>query len=281
MRYSSLARPVDFRIWTNAVVVVAALVAVVGGTLYEVWQHQPLQDGLQKGIALGGSVFLGWALARELDPDHDVSGLVAGGLAAVGYFVWGGPHFAWLILLLLCLRIINRITGLPMRRTDVLLAVLAGLWVLYRGEWMAGLLLALAFQNNSRLPDPQPEHRWWAMGSVALGLLSLFLFPLVGGISNDFPMGTILTAVVATVLFVPLIMRSREVISRCDATATPLHPARLRAARTSALLICMLMLIWYGQAGFVHLLPTWAAMAGTGLWGIFTAYRPDAGHLAR
>ena len=56
-------------------------------------------------------VVLSWAIARELDPDYDLSAFVATGLSLVGLIMFGLPKITVLLWILLVARMVNRTRG--------------------------------------------------------------------------------------------------------------------------------------------------------------------------
>ena len=96
------------------------------------------------GAGVGLTVFLSWALARELDPDNDHSAFVGAGLVSIGVFLWGLPHFLALFCLLVLGRIVNRSSGLSARTADSMAAVVLSGLLVYQGSWGFGLAAAMA-----------------------------------------------------------------------------------------------------------------------------------------
>lgn len=103
MQGFSLGRKVDVRYKSNLwLLIVTALVVVVA------WF---LTGSVFSGLGLGGGFFLCWALAREVDPAHDISAFVAGGIFLLFPTFYDGIEFGVLFLLLLLMRLISRICG--------------------------------------------------------------------------------------------------------------------------------------------------------------------------
>lgn len=262
---SALARSVDPRYPTVGAILALSLVMTVGGAGLQLAQGAGLQEALAWGVNAGLSVFLAWALGRELDPDHALSAFVGAGLSLAGLLVFGPPALLALAWMLLALRLVNRSTGLAARILDSLGLLGLGLWLTWQESWIYGLATAIAFFLDSRLFPPHPRH----LGFAVLALLgTLGLSAVHGSADRDGWQATALLwfMVAASLLFVLIIPASRQLTATGDATGEPLRPARLQAAQILALLTALFAAAWSGQAGVVDLLPLWAAMLGTPLY---------------
>ncbi len=90
-----MARKVDVRYKTNLWLVIITVLVVAVAWL--------LTGSALKGAGLGGGFFFCWALARELDPVHDLSAFVAGGIYLLATSIYDGIDpgvLFWLLLLL-------------------------------------------------------------------------------------------------------------------------------------------------------------------------------------
>lgn len=104
------------------------------------------------GLILGGTVFLTWALSRELDPPHDYSAFVA---AALSLFVLAdieSIQFLTPFWLLLLLRTVNGITGKELTLLDVIFMLSLTVYVSFTNENPIYLLLFVLamFFNRQR-----------------------------------------------------------------------------------------------------------------------------------
>ena len=108
----TLGRKIDPSYRTNLCVVIASLaISLAGWILFEVFS---------KGFGLGAGFFLCWALAREIDPLHDVSAFVSAGIFLSFFFLYDAMDFGVLFWLLLLLRMISGICGKNPTPVDIL-----------------------------------------------------------------------------------------------------------------------------------------------------------------
>jgi hypothetical protein len=152
MKLTGIGRPLDFKYPGNWEIFFLTLtVTVFGIGLQLVWGLGGFRAVLW-GLSAGLSVFLTWALGRELDPDTIVSDFIAVGLTLIGLFIWGIPSLIFLFWLILAVRILNRTTGKAATILDSLGLIGLGAWLSYQGSWIAGLLSAVVFFSDSLLP---------------------------------------------------------------------------------------------------------------------------------
>jgi hypothetical protein len=267
MRLSDLTavgRLVDPRYPTNLVIVILAALVTAGAAACRWVAGSTLLDGALWGIGAGLAIFLAWALARELDPDHDLSAFVAVALAIVALAALGLPPLLPLFWILLVMRVVNRTVGLPARPLDSLAVLGLGLWLTWQASWIYGLMTAVALFLDGWLAPRLGRHRVLAaivvVGTVVLAVLGS---PLPRG-DWDSVLLTWLYALTA-ILFSMAMVTLKPARALCDATGEPLRPARVRVAQGLALVTALLLAGLAGQEGMEALLPLWAAMLGTAL----------------
>ena len=139
-RWSTIGRSVDLRVPTNLAIAAITALSFVAGTLTSLIQGQGIGAGLLIGLSWGGSMFLAWALARELDPDRWYSAFFAAAGALAGTILLGSPHFLMLFWFLLAVRFINRSTGLPPGLLDFGGIYGIKLWLGLTAHWAIPLL---------------------------------------------------------------------------------------------------------------------------------------------
>ncbi len=141
----SLGRSLDPGYWTNKMVIAASVIAGVGAGTYGGF------TGIgAKGIAVLAfgalfSVFLPWALARELDPDNEKAALVAMPCGSASFAIWGIHVIIGGLALLLCLRITNKSTGNQVTYMDVTTTCAIALLSAYGETPLILIPVALAF----------------------------------------------------------------------------------------------------------------------------------------
>lgn len=279
-RFSSIARPIDPNYPTNRAISILTLLVIFSSTGFQVLSGiSPLQ-ALIPGIRSGIYIFLAWALARELDPDNELSAFVAAFLACVALLYFPVPGMLPLALFLLLTRILNRSAGLPAKSFDSLLILLLSSWVTLQENWIFGAAAAAAFFLDSRLSDPGRQQLFYA-GAAALisafGLLrELKTGALESGLSEISVLqeqGLLLVILIPAILFAEHILASRKIKSKGDRNGLPLDPGRVRAAQTMALVGALALAALEGSAGVEYLLPLWSAMIGIPLFAVLKLIR--------
>ncbi len=262
-RFSAIGRPVDRRYPTNRAIASLSLgVAILGFALRRLTGTPSLESFLA-GIFLALGFFLAWAIARELDPDHDLSAFAAAGLSLIPGFVLGRPDIAAVLLVLLMLRIVNRTVGPEARPLDTLgILFLAGVAV-WRGHLVLAAAAALAFTLDAILSPPYRVHL--AGAGAAIGLLAVGVSRFPGTAVHQLTLVTGL-ALAATVPFLFLIRASEAPRTVSDTGGDPLRGSRVRAAQWLALAAMVGSILVEGRAGLAALSPVWAALVGTGVY---------------
>jgi len=271
-RITSIGRPVDPAWPTNlAILILSLTVVLVVAAFRMVFGGLAFLPALVAGAFAGGSVFLAWALARELDPDHDLAAFVGALIALLAWELLGSPRFASLVLLLLGLRIVNRTVGPPARPLDSIALLLLAGWVAWRGDWITTFVVLIAFLLDGTL---RPEHRiHLAAAGAALALTGVAVSR--AGIPAELS-GPDLPSVLALALLLPflrILERSRSLRTLTDVGALPLVAKRVRSGQALGLLAVLLSVAAYGLEGLEALSPLWAAMVGCGLFSIVAGGR--------
>ena len=264
-KITAIARPIDSNYPTNRAIALLALAVIVGGTVLRLIAGANFMQSISWGVAAGLAVFLAWALARELDPDHALSAFVAAGLALIGLFFFDLPGLTVLFWMIILLRIVNRTAGLPATILDSLLVLGIGSWLTLQGNWVYGLMTALAFLLDSQLSPPHRRHLLFAAIALLVTVMLFFFDGSMPRVGESSP-AIVLAVLVMSALFVPVIIVSRKLKTVGDQTNEPLDPRRVQAAQGIALLTGILRAWWNGYPGLVSFMPLWAAMVGTSLY---------------
>lgn len=183
MRFRShLGRPLDLgNRWNLAIAVLSVLAGVAGlvfGTAGD--------EGSWFPVRAAGATFLAWALGRELDPDRQVSAMVAG-LGGMGWALAGLPTALLpMAALLLAARLVAETTGRRPLASDLgAMVVLAAVTSFTRVGWVAGFGLAVAVYLDTRLTEkPQRTGIYAAVGAATAASL---VATLTGAFPQDLP----------------------------------------------------------------------------------------------
>jgi hypothetical protein len=251
-KLTGIGRPLDLKYPGNWDIFFLTLAVTVFGIGFQlIWGPGGFQTVLW-GLGAGLSVFLTWALGRELDPDHVVSDFIAAGLTLVGLFIWGIPDLGLLFWVLIGVRILNRTTGKAPTVLDSLFFIGLGAWLSYQGSWIAGLLTAAVLLVDSFLP--QGKRRQIVLAVVSLGASTGALI-----FSRNFKTGMNLSweaaaaALLAALVFLPVVIQSRRIQSMMDQTEEKMIPSRIQTGQIFTMLFWILFSFWAGFPGLFSL----------------------------
>lgn len=276
-KYSGIARPIRLSEKTNLLISLLSLFTLLAttGVLYY-RSSLGLGEATFGGINYGLAVFLCWAIGRELDPDRPKTAFAGVGLMLVPLFLWlPRVEIILLLTLLFLLRLLNRSPGTPIKPLDILLLIALIGWLFYLGHWIIGLAGIIAFWFNSKLPEPQPWHKFIAVLIALLIIISSYLRPFIVPPGYLSPGITILVVALSTA-FALYMRQLKELKSTGDADFNPLFLKRVKVAQLLALLMAVIFTLWNGNRAILSLLPLWAAISGIGFWNIFTVQKTTA-----
>lgn len=164
MKGFSLARKVDVRYRSNLWLVIITVLVIAASWL--------LTGSALQGAGLGGGFFMCWALARELDPAHDLSAFVAGGIYLLAASIHDGLDLGALFWMLLLLRLISGICGKTPTNLDILSVLGLTVYLVYSRQntlYLFLVTLALIFAWYRYEKD-----RRFGAAAILSGVLSLF-----------------------------------------------------------------------------------------------------------
>ncbi|MDD4254935.1 MAG: hypothetical protein PHP59_06105 [Methanofollis sp.] len=256
---SGIARPLDFSYQTNRIIVLLALTALLVSAAASALAGTGIVETLIRGPGAALAVFLTWALCREIDPDHDLSALLAAAMTTGALLILSIPDIPTLLWALLVIRVVNRTTGRAATTIDLIFVLLLTLWPLSRGFLPAGPIAATAFFLDGRSKDPARHRLPFAVVALLATAVALLATPVHLGAPT--PAAGIGIAA-ATVLFIPAIAASKTVHSREDSGDRPLDPGRLMTGQALALATALSAVTTDPAA----LAPLWAAILAAGLW---------------
>lgn len=252
-RFTHLGRVFDPRIRSHRIVLViaagaGALSFAFGGDFFD-------------AVFAAGAAGLGWAVAREIAPDHLMPSFYAAVGAGVFQVLVGGVGLGTLYLVLVFLRILIRTTGAAPKTSD-----LAGNLVvaLFFSGTLPGLIAALGIATalwlSPILPRPGPtDHRIWAVGYAIVPLIG---FALSSGttLPDSTGAGWLLFSI-SVLASIGLFGEARP-RSVGDIDGEPLDGARLRLGRIELVTLLVVMTVaTLGSANAVIAPAWWAVMA--------------------
>lgn len=215
MRYRThLGRALDpDNRWNRAIVILSLLAGMTGAVLTII-----LDRDLWLAVQAGGTTFLAWALAREIDPDRQVTAIAAA--VAGGAWVLAGGATALLPMagLLLAARLVINTVGLRPLPTDLaFMVVLAGAISFTSLGWVMGFALAVGIYIDERMAE---EHdRIGLYAAIGAAAVSSLVATISGAVPDD------LTAVH------PLLAAGVGVLALVAVGREPPHPISFIDAR--------------------------------------------------
>lgn len=275
-RVTSLGRLLDPRYPTHlAILSLSAIGGVVAAVLALMAGASLFPGVLIEAVYGAGAIFIGWLISREIDHDHPYSAFPAALLAFVAYLLLGTSNLLYVALLAVIARMVTRVVGPPARLTDQLVVGVGAAFVmLISADPLVGLVAALAFLFDAVLAEPL-RRAWIFVGlmlaaTAAVAVLTGWPAPLV-----SLSTGLMALTGVTAVLFIVMIVLTRDLALPCDSIDSKPHPGRMRAAMTMVLLASIAAALWYGDAGAVALSTAWAAMLATALYRPFASVLPN------
>lgn len=263
---TALARTINPRLRTHQF---HLAVATLGGLIVlalELERTGSMSAALRPALNAGVTVFLAWAIAREIDPDETRTANLAAVLAVGGRLLTGPGHLAALVMLLLATRIVLRSTGLAPTILDSfvflpLAAFIAGQSVT---GWMAALVVAYAVARDHRLPEPAGSRSLVAAFVISAtgsaGVIATGAFGSGWATPEALPLGWFAAGLVAG-----LALTGYVPMSKTDYTGEMLDFFRLRSARWILLGGSWLAVVVAGGPAVAGLSAVWAVLVAATL----------------
>ena len=239
-QYTSIGRPLDPAWPSNkAVLVLMPLAAVVGAAL-EWADGGTLSAVMLQAMNLALALFLSWALARELDPDDQTVAFISLAAGVLVGMLLDSPGLLAAVATLGLIRVVNRSTGLPARKSDSVVLVLLTITVIYwTGSPLFGGVAALAFVLDGSLKEPL--HHQWVFALVCLGGMIVYLVDHGGGLGLPGTPDSLFEwlSVLFLLMFALDILLTRRIRSRGDINDRPLLVGRVRGGMAVGLLAAL------------------------------------------
>lgn len=239
-QYTSVGRPLDPAWPSNkAVLVLLPLAAILGATLE--WADGGTPGAvLLRALNLALALFLSWALARELDPDDQSVAFISLAAGVLVGMLLDSPGLLAAVATLGLIRVVNRSTGLPARKSDSVVLVLLTITVIYStGSPLFGGVAALAFVLDGSLKEPL-RHQW-VFALVCLGGMVVYLVDHDGGLGLPGTPNSLFEwlSVLFLLMFALDILLTRRIRSRGDINDRPLLVGRVRGGMAVGLLAAL------------------------------------------
>ncbi len=260
-RWTSLFRAYDLSLTFNRVILLLSAAGGAIGLALGLFGAPELWPAFGRAVVGFVTPFAAAALAKELDPDHPLSAVLAAALALPTIWVAPAESLLPLLWLLLLLRFINRSTGLAPRATDALALLLLSGGLAWLGSPLFGVLGGAGLVLDALLPGGRQAHA--VLGGAAIVAAVAYWIANAtryGSLPHDTWLGVVLLA--TAVALIGVILSCTVVLMPGDATGRPLDSSRFQAAQIVALSVGLSFASWHGNAGAVLFVALWAALVG-------------------
>jgi hypothetical protein len=214
------------------------------------------------------SVFFCWALGRELDPEHDYAAFIGIVFLFLPFFTVDGVHLFIILWLLFSLRMINRTTGKPAGKMDlVMYLIITSLFSILFYPIIA-ILAALVFLFDFRYAEQKKFNLLFSFIFIIVFLFSaLFGY---GELSNHIILSIdqMVFSGISILLMVAVILTTTNLTTLCDTGDKKLLPRQVQAGQIHAVLTVLGFLGLYGADGFHIIYITLASFLGIALYHI-------------
>lgn len=250
---SGLGRTIDPGFVSNRIAVIGAAAAGLI-TLVAQWASNGSPDLFGAGAA-GVGVFLAWAIARELDPDHSAAATLAI-VVAIAFLALGPPAAAVTAVVLLAARVTAGTVGTRLQPTDLVVLTLATAYAGSRPEAWGAAVFLLAAVLIAR--PPRSSVIALVLGTAAIsGALLSGATPSPAALSVT-SLALVAAAVVAAAISIPV----RTVSSPTDSGTGSIDPLRITAARIGTAGAIVVGVLVSPEGGALALAPAVAALIG-------------------
>ena len=257
---TAVGRPITITYLPNLLML--GLVSLIGVVAFgmEYMNTNDIATALQTAWTVTIAAGASWAVARELDPEHDYSAFV-GIIPAV--LLLDGDLSLWAIAAFVMLaRLVSRVIGLSATIFDsIATTIVVGFAVFATGSWLTGILGIVAFILDARLNDPQPRQYIFA-GIVAIIMLAKMMLDGVSALTlpSMFPLIAIL---VITAGYLMMVMRTDTVNITADyGKKYSINQQRVKISMLMSVLAVLALSLWGGDDIIEQVLPIWTAIAG-------------------
>lgn len=263
----TLGRGLDLKFTSNKIVIILAL-AIIPISFGWFWSTgHDLIGSLFSSIIQSILLFLCWAIARELDPDHDYAAFLGIPILFIPLiFMPGNLQGNILVILwfLLGLRLINQTTGRSCSSTDVVFFMILTLVAAFFSD--AILLVPLAvfiIFLAAFLPKKQLGLTFLSLPLFPSFILLFLITPDAWIFLNPSPLILIYIAMSSALLF--LVTTTTDTITcKGDHSFSILSVKRVQSAQLICVLSVLMLTTFHGSLFF--LFPVWAAITGVGIY---------------
>jgi hypothetical protein len=266
-QYTSLGRPLDFTYRSNRFIAAISITTIIFGTGVQLAEGSLLRDSLLWGLQAGLSVFLTWAIAREIDPDFPTSAALASLLAFGAVFILPKPAPGVSFWFLIASRLLNRSTGVKPKFFDYISFNALCVWQVIDSSALFGILgcvvliLDYALARKSKIP---------VYFSAPLLIFSIYWLIKSNQVLHFSPPqnGIVLGLTAIGFLYFLVIHRTRTVKTSCDVSADLLSPLRIQTCQIFNLAAPILGLLLLSENLIQDFIPILTAVAAVSFYNL-------------
>lgn len=276
LKFTHIGRIVDPQYPTNRAIMLWSILASVAVFVMRMIEGLEVGTAMYQTVYVAITVFLTWALTREVDPEEPLSAFMATALITVALIAFM-PEVNLLALpyLMFVIRIINRTIGLPAKWTDSLVILGFTASIAFVSSWVYALPGVIAFLLDALLPEA--DRKQFLFAGASLVVVVFAYINQAGETALTLPSIEVMIALgLATLIFFPTILRSRQLTVGCDVPASTLYPQRVQAGQLFTLLYCAHIALWNGDAGVVEMLPVWLIFVGVAVFPLVKPMLPKS-----
>lgn len=274
-QFAHLGRPIDPRYPTNFVISRWSIIIFPIIFIFALLSGDTLIHAGFRAIVASLSIFFVWAFSREIDPQEQLSAFVSVVFMTIALF-FINAQFNLLVLFytMMMLRLVNRTVGLPAKLSNSVGLLILTAFIALIGNWTYAVIALIAFLLDSLLPQANIRHRWFAV--LALVILVIAFVMQSAQIEFLLPTMAYLGAIIlAGLIFIPLILKSRILPVEGDVTDESLIPIRVQSGQVFILVSAYLLALWQGDASIIEFLPLWLCIAGVSIFPVIKPFLPD------
>ncbi|NPE28775.1 hypothetical protein HNV12_12580 [Methanococcoides sp. SA1] len=229
---TTLGRKLDLECPNNRLIIQLATLVTILAIVFDLIINKDISASFVYGIKAGITTFLLWAIAREIDPDHESAAFIPVIFTLTHVIIFGLHPIFPLIWFLLVLRLVNRSTGAKAGIIDSLVILSIGAFLTYQLSWIFGMISALGFFLDGKLSSPYRGHFIPAL--LLLLYSGLALIQEINDVVVDMSLLKIVALTVMILLALPLLTNRDPIISIGDRTGEILDEQRIKATQLLA-----------------------------------------------
>ena len=247
---STIGRPVDIHYFTNRIITLLMSLIFIITFFMEFLRKYIIVESLIFAVIYSLSVFVCWALSRELDPEYDYSAFIGIIFLFLPFFMINGMNLFFILWLLFSLRMINHTTGRPAGIVDIffylILTVLFS-FILYP---IIAILAAIAFIFDLWYSERKNINILLIIVLFLIFIISTFYGS--GDLYNFFNLSNnqLIFSSISILFMFYVIATTTTMNTLCDTGDKKINARQVQAAQIFAVFTVLSFIFLYGEIGF-------------------------------